>query len=66
MSKAQEKRLNRIAASKGFRLDKAGKGMGHGRFYIMSLAEGSKMRSDVTDHEYSFSQDEAETWLNAK
>ena len=65
MSKAQEKRLNRIAERKGFRLDKAGKGTGHGRFYIMSLAEGSRMRSGVTDHEYSFSQVEVETWLDA-
>ena len=64
MSNAQEKRLNRLAERKGFRLDKAGKGTGHGRFYIMNLAEGGRMRSGVLDHEYSFSQEEAETWLD--
>jgi hypothetical protein len=64
VSNAQEKRLNRIAGSKGFRLDKAGKGTGHGRFYFMNLAEGGRMRSGVPDHEYSFSQEEAEAWLD--
>ena len=63
MSNAQEKRVNRIAERKGFRLDKAGHGKGHGRFYIMNLAEGGRMRSGVLDHEYSFSLEEAEAWL---
>ena len=54
MTNAQEKRVNRIAAHKGFRLEKAGHGKGHGRFYIMNVAEGGRMRSDVPDHEYSF------------
>jgi hypothetical protein len=49
---------------KGFRLDKAEHGKGHGRFYIMSLAEGGRMRSGVLDHEYSFSLEEAEAWLD--
>jgi hypothetical protein len=61
MTNAQERRVNRIAEFKGFRLEKAGKG--HGRFYIMNLAEGGRMRSDVPDHEYSFSLEEAEAWL---
>jgi hypothetical protein len=64
MTNSQEKRLNRIAERKGFRLDKAGHGKGHGRFYIMSLAEGGRMRSDVPDHEYSFSLEEAEAWFD--
>jgi hypothetical protein len=64
VSKSQEKRLNRIAEHKGFRLDKAGKGTAHGRFYIMNLSEGGRMRSGVLDHEYSFSPEEAETWLD--
>jgi hypothetical protein len=65
MTNAQEKHINRIAERKGFRLDKAGHGKGHGRFYIMSLAEGERMRSGVPDHEYSFSMEEAEAWLAA-
>jgi hypothetical protein len=65
MTNAQEKRLNRIAERKGFRLDKGGHGKGHGRFYIMNLAEGGRMRSGVRDHEYSFSLEEAEAWLDA-
>ena len=60
---AQEKRINRIAELKGFRLQRAGHGKGHGRFYIMDLAEGGRMRSGIPDHEYSFSLDEAEAWL---
>jgi hypothetical protein len=64
MTNAQEKRVNRIAELKGFRLEKAGHGNGHGRFYIMNVAEGGRMRSDVLDHEYSFSLEEAEAWLS--
>jgi hypothetical protein len=64
MTNAQEKRVKSIAERKGFRPDKAGHGKGHGRFYIMSLAEGGRMRSGVLDHEYSFSLKEAETWLD--
>jgi hypothetical protein len=40
-------------------------GKGHGRFYILNLAEGSRMRSGVLDHDYSFSLEEAEAWLDA-
>jgi len=64
MTNAQEKRVNRIAELKGFRLEKAGHGKGHGRFYIMNVAEGERVRSDVLDHEYSFSLEEAEAWLS--
>ena len=38
----------------------------HGRFYIINLAEGSRMRSGVLDHEYSFSLEEAVTWLDTQ
>ena len=65
MTNAQEKRLNRIADRKGFRLDKAGHGKGHGRFFIVNLAEGGRVRSGVIDHEYSFTLEEAEAWLDA-
>ena len=65
MTNAQEKRLNRIADRKGFRLDKAGHGKGHGRFYIVNLVEGGRVRSGVIDHEYSFTLEEAEAWLEA-
>jgi len=64
MTNAQEKRVTRIAELKGFRLEKAGNGKGHGRFYIMNVAEGGRVRSDVLDHEYSFSLEEAEAWLS--
>jgi hypothetical protein len=63
MTNAQEKRINRIAERNGFRLDKVGSGKGHGRFYIVNLTEGQRMRSGVLDHEYSFSLEEAEAWL---
>jgi hypothetical protein len=63
MSNAQEKRVNRIAELKGFSLERAGHGKGHGRFYLINLAEGGRMRSGILDHEYSFSLEEAEAWL---
>ncbi len=66
MTNAQEKRLNRVAELNGFRLEKAGHGKGHGRFYIMNVAEGGRMRSGVLDHEYSFSLEEAEAWLSER
>ena len=65
MTNAQEKRLSRIAERKGFRLDKAGHGKGHGRFYIVNLADGGRTRSGVPDHEYFFSLEEAEAWLDS-
>jgi hypothetical protein len=65
MTNAQEKRLSRIAERKGFRLDKAGHGKGHGRFYVVNLADGGRMRSGVLEHEYSFSLEEAEAWLES-
>jgi hypothetical protein len=45
MSNSQERRLSRIAEQKGFRVEKAGHGKGRGRFCIISLAEGERMRS---------------------
>jgi hypothetical protein len=63
MSNAQEKRVNCIAELKGFSLERAGHGKGHGRFYIINLAEGGRMRSGILDHEYSFSLEEAEAWF---
>src|SRR5260370_18798744 len=63
MANAKGKRVNRIVEVKGFRVEKAGHGKGHGRFYIMNLAEGGRMRSGILDHEYSFSLEEAEAWL---
>jgi hypothetical protein len=36
MSNADEKRVKLIAERKGFHLEKAGHGKGHGRFYIMN------------------------------
>ena len=65
MSNADEKRVNRLAERKGFHLEKAGHGKGHGRFCIVNTAEGARIRSGVPDHEYSFSLEEAETWLSA-
>lgn len=65
MSNADEKRVSRIAERNGFRLEKAGHGKGHGRFYIVNPVEGARMPSGVADHEYSFSLEEAEAWLSA-
>ena len=66
MTNSQEKRLSRLAELKGHRLEKVGKGLHHGRFSLVNIAEGARMRSGVAGDEYTFSLDEAETWLNAK
>ena len=64
MTNSQEKRVNRIAQSKGYRLEKVGKGPHHGRFSIVNLAEASRVTSGVPDAEFSFSLQEAEVWLS--
>ena len=63
MSNSQEKRVNRMAEAKGYRLEKVGKGPHHGRFAIVHGAKGSRMPSGVAGAEFSFSLDEAEAWL---
>ena len=63
MSNAHERRVNRTAQSMGYRLDKVGKGSHHGRFYIVDVAEGARIASDVPGAEYTFSLQEAEDWL---
>jgi hypothetical protein len=65
LSNADEKRVQKLAERKGFHLEKAGHGKSHGRFYIMDVAEGARMRSGVAEHEYSFLLEEAEAWLSA-
>ena len=45
MTNAQEKHVSRLAQSKGYRLEKVGKGPHHGRFSLMSVAQGSRVAS---------------------
>ena len=40
MTNSQEKRVNRTAQTKGYRLEKVGKGPHHGRFCIVNLLRG--------------------------
>ena len=63
MTNSQEKRVNRIAHNKGYRLEKVGKGPHHGRFAIVNVAECSRVASDIPGAEFSFSLQEAEEWL---
>ena len=65
MSNADEKRVQKLAGSKGFHLEKAGHGKEHGRFYVMNIHESARMHSGVAEHEFSFSLAEAEAWLAA-
>ena len=37
MTNSQEKRINRAAQTKGYRLEKVGKGPHHGRFCIVNV-----------------------------
>ena len=55
MSNADEKRVNRIAERKGFHLEKAGHGKGHGRFYIVSLID-PQLPSGLVDAARNFRQ----------
>ncbi len=63
MTNSQEKRVNRIAEGKGYRLEKVGKGAHHGRFSIVKVAEGSRVASGIPNDPFSFSLEEAEAWL---
>jgi hypothetical protein len=63
MTNSQEKRVSRVAQSKGYRLEKVGKGAHHGRFAIVNIAEGSRVASGIAGAEFSFSLQEAEEWL---
>jgi hypothetical protein len=65
VSNADEKRVKKLAERKGFHIEKGGHGKGHGRFYVVNVAESSRVRSGVAEHEYSFSLEEAEAWLTA-
>jgi hypothetical protein len=64
MTAAHEKSVHSLAERKGFRLDKVGKGQK--RFYIINLESGGRMPSGVSDHEYSFSLEQAEAWLASR
>ena len=63
MSNTQEKHVSRLALSKGYRLEKVGKGPHHGRFSLVSVAQGSRVASDIPGAGFSFSLQEAEAWL---
>lgn len=63
MSNSQEKRVTRLAQYKGYRVEKVGKGVHHGRFSIVHIGEGARMASGIPTDEYSFSLEEAEAWL---
>jgi hypothetical protein len=63
VSNSQERRVTRAALIKGYRLDKVGKGPHHGRFAIVSVAEGSRVHSGVAGADFTFSLEEAEAWL---
>ena len=66
MTNSQEKRVNRIAQSKGYRLEKVGKGPHHGRFSIVNVAESSRVASSTPGAEFCFSLQEAEDWLSKR
>ncbi|MFM9845979.1 MAG: hypothetical protein ACKVP3_02315 [Hyphomicrobiaceae bacterium] len=59
MTNSQEKRISRAAQTKGYRLEKVGKGP-----HLVNVAEGSRMASGISGAEFSFSLQEAEDWLS--
>jgi hypothetical protein len=62
VTNAQEKHVSRLAQSKGYRLEKVGKGPHHGRFSLVSVAQGSRVASGIPDAGFT-SRQEAEDWL---
>ena len=63
MTNTQERHATRIAESKGYKLEKVGKGAHHGRFSLINKAQGSRVRSDVPGADFTFSLEEVEAWL---
>ena len=63
MTNTEERHATRIAESKGYILEKVGKGPHHGRFAIINKAQGSRVRSGIPGAEFTFSLQEAEDWL---
>jgi hypothetical protein len=66
MSNSEEKRVNNKAMAKGYRLEKIGKGPHNGRFSIVKISEGARVPSGIPADEFSFSLDQAATWLEAR
>lgn len=64
MTNAQEKRLARIASTKGYRLEKVGKGPHHGRFAMVKTSDGSRAASANATEGFTFSLEQAEEWLS--
>jgi hypothetical protein len=62
MTNSQEKHVSRLARSKGYRLEKVGKGPHHGRFALVS-DQGSRAPSGIPGAGFTFSLQEAEDWL---
>jgi hypothetical protein len=63
MTNTQEKHVARIAQSKGYSLEKVGKGPHHGRFSLVNKEQGSRAHSGIGGAEFSFTLQEAENWL---
>ncbi len=61
MSNSQEKHVARLALSKGYRLEKVGKGPHHGRFCILNGS--TRVSSGISGAEFSFTLEEAGDWL---
>ena len=59
-----EKRVLHQAEQKGFRLERVG--AAEDRYYVIDVASGVKMPSDVLGHPYSFTLEEAKLWLEAR
>jgi hypothetical protein len=66
MTAMTEKQITKTAEAKGYKLEKVGKGPHHGRFALVNKAQGSRVRSDIPGADFTFSLEEAETWLAAK
>ena len=59
-----EKRVLHLAERKGFRLERVA--AAEDRYYVIDVASGGKMPSDVAGHPYSFTLGEAKLWLEAR
>lgn len=63
MLSSRERRLRRAVARKGLAIRKASRGQDRGRYVVVDPDFGGAIRSQNHAHPYSFSLEEAETFI---
>lgn len=66
MPSARERRLRRAAARKGLSLRKVQRGQDRGRYQLVDPEFGGARHSESRAHPYSFSLEEAESYIDTR